>query len=123
MPFVRAADGLPSELALPRPAQATWPFLALALVPLSLGIAGVIPALGGLELGAACAAAAVVRAGRAWRRLVRLRNLVGGARPGSSPLLAWRSGELTAAGNRRVLARTLRGIVGELDRRLLPSAS
>jgi hypothetical protein len=37
--------------------------------------------------------------------------------------LLWRSDQLTGAGNRRVLARTLRGIVGELDRRLLPGAS
>jgi hypothetical protein len=126
--FLPAFEGSPAGLVVPRPALAAWPLLALGLLPVGLGIAGAIPALGGLGLGAACVVGALVRAGRAWRQLSGLRELADqqllrGARPGSSPLLLWRSDQLTGAGNRRVLARTLRGIVGELDRRLLPGAS
>jgi hypothetical protein len=124
------ATGDPRQEAFrgPSPLKAARPFLVLSLVPLVAGVAGLIPQLDGFVLGALIAGAGALRAAIEYRQLSRLRRLadrqlLGTAAPRVAELVAWRTGELTSERNRRVLAKTLRGVVSELDARRLPGAS
>src|SRR5262249_34563202 len=63
-----------------------------------------------------------------WVQRSRLRmaadaQLLSGAAADSLPLLAWRASQLTSDRNRRILARSLRGVLSELDGHVLPGAS
>jgi hypothetical protein len=129
MRLIRAA-GDPREEAfrVPSPLKAARPFLVLSLVPLIAGVAGLIPQLDGFVLGALIAGAGALRAAIEYRQLSRLRRLadrqlLGTAVPRVPELVAWRRGQLTSERNRRVLAKSLRGVVSELDPSRLPGAS
>jgi hypothetical protein len=113
---------------VPSPTKPARPFLVLSLVPLAAGVAGLIPERDGLVLGVLFAGAGALRAAIEHRRLSRLRRLadrqlLGTAVPRVPELVAWRAGELTSDRSRRVLARSLRGVVSELDEGRLPGAS
>ncbi|HUK94138.1 MAG TPA: hypothetical protein VLU96_03690 [Gaiellaceae bacterium] len=129
MRFIGAAGNpAPSSFRAPRPLKASRPLLALSLVPLIAGVAGLIPELDGLVLGALIAGTAALRAGLDWWHLSSLRRradleLLGAAVPRHADLVAWRSNELTSEDNRRLLAKALRGLVSDLEPGRLPGAS
>jgi len=113
---------------VPSPLKAARPFLVLSLIPLIAGVAGLIPERDGFILGALCAGTGALRAAIERRHLSTLRRLadrqlLGTVVPRVPELVAWRAGELTSEKNRRALNRTLRGVVSELDGRLLPGSS
>ncbi len=113
---------------MPSPLKAARPLLALSLIPLIAGVAGLIPQLDGFVLGVLFAGAGALRGAIEYRHLSSLRRLanrqlLGSAAPRSPELVVWRTGELTSERNRRVIAKALRGVVSELDTRLLPGAS
>lgn len=113
---------------MPSPLRAARPFFLLSLVPLVAGVAGLIPQLDGFVLGVLFAGAGALRGAIEYRRLSSLRRqadrqLLGTAATRSPELVVWRTAELTSERNRRVLAKTLRGVVSELDARRLPGAS
>jgi hypothetical protein len=128
MRLIGAGDPRREAYRVPSPLKAARPFLVLSLIPLIAGVAGLIPQRDGFVLGALIAGAGALHAAVEYRQLSRLRRLadrqlLGTAAPRSAELVAWRVGELTSERNRRVLAKTLRGVVSELDARRLPGSS
>lgn len=116
------------EFRQPQPLSAGQPYFIVSLIPLALGLVGLAPPLTGWLVGAAIAGLGALRSVHAVRERAALRRLadeqlVWGMLPSSSPFLAWRASELVSRRNRRVLARSLRGIVGELEGRLVPGTS
>jgi hypothetical protein len=112
---------------MPRPMRAALPWLALALASLAVAALGV-RARDCLAVAAGSVLVAVVRVLLELRDLWALRRaadavLRTGARVHPySALLVWRAGELTSDRNRRILARSFRNIVRELERPSLMSA-
>jgi hypothetical protein len=113
---------------LPRPFRSAWPFLALCAIALALDLEPRLPWVVGFVVAAPFAGAALVRGGRAWWELRRLRSvadrqLLRGVRRPYSPFIAWRAEELirpeAVARARRPLARLIR----DLERVTLPGAS
>jgi hypothetical protein len=115
-------------LRVPRPARAAVPFAALALLPLAAWAGGLVRWTTALAVVVACVLLGLSRGWRALHDLQQLRRtaddlLRGGAKVHpESALLTWRAAELTSERSRKILARSLRKIVRELEGRSLPSA-
>ncbi|MGZ8697677.1 MAG: hypothetical protein ACXWZ1_10040 [Gaiellaceae bacterium] len=112
----------------PQPLIAGRPYFIVSVIPLAVGLVGLAPPLTAWLVGAAIAGLGALRSVWAMRERAALRRLadeqlVLGALPNSTPLLAWRASELVSRRNRRVLARSLHAIVGESEGRLAPGAS
>lgn len=107
--------GQPIEL--PRPLRSAAPLAALAVLAALLALVPEIPRLAAVAAAVAFALAAAIRAAQQHHALARLRAstdrlLVRDAPMPWSPLLAWRSGELTGAEERERLAAS----IGRLER-------
>jgi hypothetical protein len=119
----------PASLDLPRPFQAAWPLLALAVLALLLEIDPRLPWLLGL-CGAACfSGAGAIRAWLARRELDAVRRTADRlivyepCSRNASALIRWRAEELTQPEERARLARELERTFRQLDPSRLPSAS
>jgi hypothetical protein len=115
------------RLRLPQPRRAALPWLPPVLVLLA-GAGFGVDARYLIAAAVGCLLVGTVRALLELRDLQALRRaadavLLTGARVHpSSTLLVWRAGELTSAHNRKLLARSFRNIVRELERPSLMSA-
>jgi hypothetical protein len=115
------------QLKLPRPIWIAAPWVALALISAGGAVAGLPPAIC-LGLAAGAVLVALVRMLLELRDLWALRRaadavLRTGARVHPySALLTWRAAQLTAESNRKVLARSLRNIVRDVEQPSLMSA-
>ncbi len=110
----------------PCPLRAALPLVALAA--LALAAAEAVAAVDALIVAVGVLLLAGLRAVLASRDRWALRRAADGViRRGAWPhaqsdLLSWRAAELTGARNRRLLARSVRGVVRELDGSALPSS-
>jgi hypothetical protein len=113
---------------VPNPLAAAVPLLALAALALFLDAAPDLPWEVGVVVAALFAAAALARLAQRWLAVRQLRRVAdqlilrGGARPGTSPLVAWRVLELTSQQHRRLVAREAARLARELDGGTLPGA-
>ncbi len=95
-------------------------YFIVSVLPLVAALTGVAPSLSGWLVGAAIAGLGAFRSISAWRERTLLRRLADeqlrfGRLPTATPVLSWRAGELVSAGNRRIIARSLRAIVTECE--------
>jgi hypothetical protein len=113
---------------VPSPLAAAAPLLGLAVLALALDAAPGLPWETGVAAAMLFAAAAVVRLAQKWIAVRRLRSIAdriilrGGDRPTASPLVAWRTAELTSPRHRRVVAAEAARLARELDASTLPGA-
>ena len=112
---------------MPRPARAGLPWLPPALVLLAGATLGLYPrelvaAAGGCLLVGAVRVLLELRDLWALRRAADAVLRTGARVHPYSTLLVWRAGELTSEHNRRLLSRSFRNIVRELERPSLMSA-
>ena len=109
--------------------MAALPLLALALASAALDAAPDLPWTVGVAVAGLFLVAGAARALQSYLELRRLRAtadrliLRPETRRRSSPLLDWRSGELTDPAHRHALARSVRHVVRELSPAVLPGAS
>jgi hypothetical protein len=117
------------DARIPRPWLAALPLLALAAVSVALDAAPQLPWIVGVAVAVLFLLAGMARA---LQRYIELRQLRAAAdrlirrdnlRIQQSPFLGWRAEELTKPSRRRILARSLRHVVRELDAATLPGAS
>jgi len=126
---VAAYARAPAFLEIPRPGRAALPFALLGLAALGFEADPRLPWIVGLLAAAAFGGAAGLRAHRAHRELEAVRRAVDRLifhEPHSSetsPLVRWRSLELTAPAYRQVLARETERVLSMLDPGSLPGAS
>jgi hypothetical protein len=124
---LRAESAL--ELRVPRPLRAAAPLLVAGAVASAFASTGLLPAAVCLVVTVGCLALAGLRGLLAARDRWALRRTADGLlRTGvtahaQSALLTWRAAELVSDGNRMLLARSLRGIVRDVERPSLPSAA
>jgi hypothetical protein len=121
-----AVPGQVSTIDLPQPLRAALPYSLLALLSLGLCLTPVWPV--GLVAAAAFAVAAALTAWREQRALDRLRasvdaTLIRRRRQQLSPLLLWRTGEVTGQAFRDHVASELRRVVDVSRAGSLPGAS
>ena len=113
---------------VPNPLAAATPLLALAALALTLEAAPELPWEAGVAVALLFAAAGCVRLAQKWLAVRRLRAVAdriimhGGERHSTSPLIAWRTLELTGARHRRRVAADAARLVRELDASTLPGA-
>jgi hypothetical protein len=113
---------------VPNPLGAAIPLLALAGLALLLDAAPDLPWQVGIGVAALFAAAALARFAqhrltvRQLRRVADQLILRAGTRAGASPLVAWRTLELTSEQHRRLVAREAARLARELDAATLPGA-
>lgn len=113
---------------VPRPLAAASPLLALAVIAIGLDAAPDLPWETGVAAASLFAAAAVVRLGQKWIAVRRLRSIAdriilrGGDRPTASPLVLWRTAELTSPRHRRSVAADAARLARDLDASTLPGA-
>jgi hypothetical protein len=103
-------SGQPIEL--PRPGRAAAPLAALALVAALLALVPDVPGLPAAIAAVAFSLASATRAGHERRALAQLRTsldrlIVREVPMPLSPVLSWRCGELTSAGERERLAASI----------------
>lgn len=116
-------------LNAPRPLRLGLPLVALGLLPLIAGAAGLIRPLSGLVFATIFAAAGALRASLAYHELLSLRRAADRELRLEplpyleSSLLAWRSAELTSDHYRTAVARTLAQTERDLSPAKLPGAS
>lgn len=113
---------------MPSPLAAAAPLLALAVLALILEAAPGLPWETGIVVALLFAAAAGVRLAQKWLAVRRLRAVAdriilhGGERSATSPLIVWRTHELTGARHRHVVAGIAARLARELDASTLPGA-
>jgi hypothetical protein len=116
-------------LDIPRPFHSGLTLMAIGLLPLAAGAAGLIRPLTGLVFAAIFVAAGALQALLAYLELARLRRradgeLRNGRRPYFSPaLVSWRSSELVSARHRQAVARAVTRTERALSPSTLPNAS
>lgn len=99
----------------PQPLIAGRPYFIVSVIPLAVGLVGLAPPLTAWLVGAAIAGLGALRSVWAMRERAALRRLadeqlVLGALPNSTPLLAWRASELVSRRNRPVRAALERSL-------------
>jgi hypothetical protein len=113
---------------VPSPLVSAAPLLALAVVALALDAAPRLPWVAGVAVAGLFAAAGLVRLGQQWLVVRRLRSVAdrlilrGRDHTATSPLIAWRSVELTSAQHRHAIAGDVTRLAHELDASRLPGA-
>jgi hypothetical protein len=113
---------------VPNPLGAALPLLVLAVGALALEAAPQLPWETGVAVALLFAGAAVVRLLQQALAVRRLRAVAdriilrGGERQAASPLLTWRTAELTSARHRNRVARDAARLARELDGARLPGA-
>ena len=113
---------------VPNPLAAALPLLVLAVGALALEAAPQLPWETGVAVALLFAGAAVVRLLQQALAVRRLRAVAdriilrGGERQTASPLLTWRSAELTSSRHRNRVARDAARLARELDGARLPGA-
>ena len=113
---------------VPNPLAAAAPLLALAALALLLDAAPDLPWEAGVAVASLFATAASVRWTQQWLAVRRLRAvadrmiLLGGTRSSTSPLIVWRTTELTSPSHRRTIAAEAARLARELDASTLPGA-
>jgi hypothetical protein len=123
-----APVGSRAHANVPSPLAAAGPLLALAVVALLLDAAPDLPWESGLAVAGLFLAAAAVRFVQKWLAVRRLRAIAdriilrNGDRPTASPLVAWRTAELTSRGHRRAVAADAARLARDLDASTLPGA-
>jgi hypothetical protein len=111
------------------PLRGAAPLVVLALAALAFEADPRLPWLAGAVAAVFFAAAAAVRWWQGWRELVRLRRvadrliLQAASHAESTPLVAWRSRELTDERSRAGLCREIDRLLAVLSPDRLPSAS
>jgi hypothetical protein len=116
-------------LEVPQPLRGAVPLAAFGIVPLALGLGGVIRPLSGFVFAAIFVAAGALRWSFAYRELSDLRHAADDElrrrprRYTPSALLSWRSDELTSDQHRLALAHTLVQLERDLSPARLPGAS
>src|SRR5262249_27379841 len=127
--FRQAASGSDKGLVLPRPFRSGLALAAIGVLPLALGLTAVIRPLSGFVLAGIFLVGGVVQASVRYHELVGLRRLADEQlrrerrRELRSTLAHWRAGELTSDRNRKILARSIRGLKHDLSPGVLPGAS
>ena len=123
-----ASVGSRRQANVPNPLGAAAPLLVLAVVALALDAAPDLPWEGGIAVAGLFLSAAVVRLVQKWIAVRRLRSIAdriilrNGDRPTASPLVAWRSAELTSRRHRRAVAAEAARLARDLDASTLPGA-
>jgi hypothetical protein len=113
---------------VPSPFAAAAPLLALAVLALLLEAAPGLPWETGIAVALLFAAAATIRLAQTWLALRRLREaadriiLQKGERSTTSPLIVWRTLELTSPRHRHGVARVATRLARDLDAATLPGA-
>jgi hypothetical protein len=113
---------------VPNPLGAAAPLLALALLALLLDAAPSLPWEVGVVVAALFLAAGLARLAQQWLEVRQLRRVAdqlilrGGGRTTTSPLIAWRTLELTSLHHRRAVAAEATRLLRELDAGTLPGA-
>ena len=113
---------------MPSPRAAAAPLLALAVLALTLEAAPGLPWAAGVAVALLFVAAAAVRLAQKWLAVRRLRAVAdriilhGGERSATSPLIVWRTLELTSARHRHAVAVVAARLARELDAATLPGA-
>jgi hypothetical protein len=113
---------------IPNPIASASPLLALAVVALALDAAPDLPWEAGVAVALLFAAAAAVRLVQKWFAVRRLRAVAdrvilrGGDLSSTSPLILWRTTELTSRRHRRAIAAEAARLARELDASMLPGA-
>jgi hypothetical protein len=116
-------------LEVPQPLRGAVPLAALGVLPLALGLGGLIRPLSGLVFAALFVAAGALRWSFAYHELRDLRHAADDElrrrprRHTPSALLSWRSDELTSEHHRLELAHTLAQLERDLSPARLPGAS
>src|SRR4051794_2878785 len=119
----------PSQpIELPRPARSAAPLVALALAALLLVFVPDVPRWPAAIAALAFALAAAARAGRERRTLAQLRAtvdnlLLSDPTAPHSPLLFWRTGELTSVAARERLAASITRVARAASPSTLPGAA
>jgi hypothetical protein len=125
---MHANPGSSRHANVPSPLAAASPLLALAALALTLEAAPDLPWEVGVAVALLFAAAGCVRLVQKWLAVRRLRSVAdriilrGGERQSTSPLIAWRTLELTGARHRHSLAAAAARLARELDASTLPGA-
>jgi hypothetical protein len=123
-----AIVGSRAHANVPSPLGAAAPLVALAVLALALDAAPGLPWEAGVAVSALFVSAATVRFLQKWIAVRRLRAIAdriilrNGDRPTASPLVAWRSAELTSRRHRRSVAADAARLARELDASTLPGA-
>jgi hypothetical protein len=123
-----APPGSRRQANVPSPLAAASPLLALAVLALALDAAPTLPWEAGVAVALLFAAAALIRLTQKWIAVRRLRSIAdriimrGGDRPTASPLVMWRTAELTSSRHRRLVAAKAARLARELDASTLPGA-
>jgi hypothetical protein len=113
----------------PKPFRAALPLAALGPLPIACALLGVTPWTPALVVAAGFALLACIRGALRADELAAMRRTADGLlrtgvrRNPHSPLLAWRAAELTSDRNRKILSRSLGGVIRELEGRTLPGPS
>ena len=116
-------------LDLPRPIRSGLAVAAFGLLPLALGLAGVVRPLSGFVFAAIFLAAGALQSALSYHELVGIRRradleLRREPRPYlQSKYARWRASELTSGGHRVALARAVARTERDLSPALLPGAS
>jgi hypothetical protein len=125
----RAATEKDEGLSLPRPLRSGLAICAVGVLPLVLGLMAMIRPLSGIVLAGIFVVGGALQTSFSYYELVRLRRRADGelrreARPERrSSLARWRARQLTSDRNRKILARSLRGLKHDLSPGVLPGAS
>ncbi len=123
-----ATVGSRAHANVPRPLAAAAPLAALAVLALLLDVAPDLPWESGVAVAGLFLAAATVLLVQKWIAVRRLRAIAdriilrNGDRPTASPLVAWRTAELTSRRHRRAVATDAARLARELDASTLPGA-
>jgi hypothetical protein len=123
-----ATVGSRAHANVPSPLGAAAPLVALAVFALALDLAPELPWEAGLTVSSLFLAAATVRFLQKWIAVRRLRAIAdriilrNGDRPTASPLVAWRTVELTSRRHRLAVAAEAARLARELDASTLPGA-